>query len=212
MPDQIDQIVQHTRQYWFSDGINEMAFGGLSLLLGAYFGLQAWLPQNSALSQALIYGFMVFVIFSALLMRKLVNLLKHRITYPRTGYVAYQQPRRSRRLVNAAAALGLGALGSVLFASAPEAIAWIPAASGLMIGAVWLYVAFRTGLGRFYALGLFSALVGTAISLSGLSEDPGLAIYYGTFGAGMLISGCLALVAYLKNTRPIAAEDEEMPG
>jgi hypothetical protein len=210
MNQNIDKIMLQTRQYWYVDGIAELAFGVFSLLLGAYFGLQTSLPQDSMLGGILGIGFAGFVIFAALLMRWAVARLKQRLTFPRTGYVAYAAPKRSRRLLNAIVALGMAALVSILFARAPGSMAWIPAVSGLLIAVTWLYVGFRTGLGRFYALGVYSALAGGAISLSGMGEDPGLALYYAVLGVAMLVSGGWTLAAYLRHTQPPAGDELEI--
>ena len=48
MNNNLDQTIKRTRQYWYVDGLAEIAFGGLCLLLGLYFFARAASPSRSA--------------------------------------------------------------------------------------------------------------------------------------------------------------------
>ena len=83
MNEDLNHIVQRTRQYWFSDGIVELSIGGLFFILGFYFYLQSTLPVGSMLLISFQVGF-VFLLFGAIfLSRYLVSKLKSRLTTPR---------------------------------------------------------------------------------------------------------------------------------
>ena len=98
MKDSIDQVAQRARSYWYVDGLNEVAFGGLCLLLGIYFQFQDSLKNPSLPQQMLEAGLALFIIGIALMLHKLVNFLKERLTFPRSGYVSYRRPSTIRRL------------------------------------------------------------------------------------------------------------------
>ena len=88
MNDNIDHVVQRTRQYWFSDGIVELSVGSLFLLLGVYFYLQSTLPTGSLLLVGFQVGFVFLLVGAMFLSRYLVDKLKSRFIFPRTGYVS----------------------------------------------------------------------------------------------------------------------------
>jgi len=194
------QAVQHAQQYWYTDGIVELVMGGFFVLMGAYFGAQALLPQDSFVGSMLAPALLLMVVGGGFLGRRLIGKLKERLTYPRTGYVAYKQPDRKRRRVTALVALGMGMLISALIASSPASQRWIPAFSGLLIGVFWLIYAHRLGLARLYALAAVSTVCGVAITLAGFSEQIGLPLYYLILGLILLFSGGWTLWSYLRRT------------
>jgi hypothetical protein len=200
MNEQLQQLTRRTRQYWYIDGISELSFGGLCLLLALYFLSQALLPAESTLSSMLTTGFVLILVGAGLATRKLIHTLKSRLTYPRTGYVGYTHPNKNRRVLNMLVASFMGILIAALMAGAPISLEWIPGVSGLLFGAAWLYFGSRVGLVRFYLLAAFSALAGVSISLAHIPEDTGLAAYYALLGAAMLVSGGLTLWGYLRST------------
>jgi len=56
-------------------------------LLGLYFGVQGYLGENSLVSVILQISLTLIMIGGAFGVRWVVNILKARLTYPRTGYV-----------------------------------------------------------------------------------------------------------------------------
>ena len=60
----------------------------------------------------------------------------------------------------------------------------------------------KIGLPRFYAMALLSALLGIGISIAGLGDMLGLAVYYLATSLIMLLCGGFALYIYLRDTKP----------
>lgn len=205
----IQHIEKRTRRYWYMDGLAEIVMGGVSLILGAYFLLQAVLPEESLLSQLLNAGMALVIIGLVFLGRRIIAFAKERLTYPRTGYVSYKQPPANRRWIAAGAALVAAALAVLLSAKAPPVVAWVPLISGLLIGAALIYFSYKVSVGRIYVLAVLSLLLGLALGLSGLEELLGLAIYYAVMGLALLLSGGLALVSYLRLSGPIQEASDE---
>jgi hypothetical protein len=199
----IDQTMQRTKQYWYVDGLNEMSFGGICLVLAVYFFASTFLPAGSVIAEFLNMFFVLILVGSGLLANRVVNSLKARLTYPRTGFVAYRQATRSHRLVLAGVALLTSSLLASMLAASPRSLAWMPTITGLLMGAVWLLMGFRIGLVRFYLLALSSILIGSGVSIAGLENILGLAMYYSLMGLAMFLSGGLTLRSYLRHTHPI---------
>jgi hypothetical protein len=194
----INLAAKRTLQYWFVDGIVELVLGALLLLLALYFGVIAILPEDSNLGSLLLAALLLVLVVVGVVKQKLIGLLKERLTYPRTGYVAYPRQDKKRRGLTVLYTIGIGMLVAVLFASTPASLAWIPAVSGWLIGAYWLYQGHRLGLLRFYALAGISAVTGTAITLAGLGEARGLPLFYAVIGLASLVTGGFTLWAYLR--------------
>jgi hypothetical protein len=128
---------------------------------------------------------------------RLVNAVKARLTYPRTGFVAYPRKPSSRRLAQGVAGFILGsALAAIFTLHAREQLA--PAISGFLFALVWTALAYRMDILRFYALSVLSLVAGLGFALLGLSQELGLALFYGLMGFALLISGGLTLHTYLK--------------
>jgi hypothetical protein len=79
--------------YWFADGLPEIVFGFLLLIPGALVLLLETLHlhwQNRWLAPGFIEAYLFFYLLGCaiwFLYRPILNYLKVRITYPRTGYV-----------------------------------------------------------------------------------------------------------------------------
>jgi len=80
-----DRLIQRTKTYWYSDGLTEIGYTFVFLVLAAYFYGQATLPPDSLLFRILDIGFFLILILGILATRKLVIILKNKLTYPRTG-------------------------------------------------------------------------------------------------------------------------------
>ena len=209
MKDDINYHVQRTRQYWHVDGLAELVAGGIFILLGAYFFALATLPPSSLLNILLQAGFALIFIGSLLLGKRLVSALKARLTFPRTGFVAYRRANGRSRWISAGLALIMAALVAALVATAPASLAWMPAITGLVVAGVWLLFASRVGLPRFFLLAIASLSFGMGLSLARLGDIPGLAIYYPLMGFILLLSGGLTLRSYLKQAPAPQEEPDE---
>ena len=202
MSNNLDQTIQRTRQYWYVDGLAEIAFGGLCLFLGLYFFAKATLSSGSPIGFFLDIGFVLLVVGYGVLAGRILKALKMRLTYPRTGYVSYPRSKGKRRRTTFIIGIIIGALLGLTFVTAPASSNWIPAINGLIVGGAWLFVANKIGLPRFYAMALLSALLGIGISIAGLGDMLGLAVYYLATSLIILLCGGFALYIYLRDTKP----------
>ena len=89
-----------------------------------------------------------------------------------------------------------------MFALAPASLTWIPAIIGLIVGAAWLFVAYKVDITRFYLMALLSVFLGAGISLAGFGDILGLALFYAVMAFVLIISGGTTLYKYLRSTQP----------
>jgi len=203
MNEDLKTIERRPMRYFFNDGLTEIPTGLFFLLFGAYFFGQTVLPKDSALAHVLDVSFVLIIVFAGFLVGRVIGFLKNRITYPRTGYVAYKKKPASprRRRIAAIVAAVIAASLSVLMAAAPSVKLWLPALNGLFLGfAVHLFWR-RTGLPRMLILAAASVAIGAAVTLAGVADIKGISLYYALFGAAVTISGLLTFAGYWRRKR-----------
>lgn len=206
MDQDFEEIQKRTKRYWYTDGLHEIAFGFICLILSLYFLAQVLLPQDSLLANFLTAGFVLFLLGSGFLIRRSVGKIKERLTYPRTGYVSYPNPGAHQNLLAAVLGLLFAILLVTFFATHPASLAWMSAVSGLIFAAVLAAMGYRLGMSRFYLLAGTALIFGAIPTLTGMQEILGLATFYGLISLAIFVSGGLTLKSYLENTQP-AAED-----
>jgi hypothetical protein len=201
----IPSIERRVKRYWYTDGIGEIAGGGLFVMVGLYFGLQGYLGEDSLLTTVLQASLVLVIVGGTFAARWMVNLLKTRLTYPRTGYVEYRRSERNSRSQTILVALiGMGmAVSAVLIAYLLGSPDLVVAMTGIIIGFVLAIVVGRTsGSIRFYLLGMASFFLGLILSFSGMPQDIALAWYYALMGFVTIASGGFALGRFLRQNPP----------
>ncbi|HSJ85897.1 MAG TPA: hypothetical protein VK909_01730 [Anaerolineales bacterium] len=201
-------VEQRVRRYWYVDGIGELLGGGMFLLLALYFSVQQYFGDQSLVGVILQSSFALILIGGVVITRRLINALKARITYPRTGYVEYEQKNEiQRRLLAIVVATTVGVV-SVLITRRITQIDALVAISGVLVAIVLLVKQGWTAkVMRFYFLSLIAVILGIALSMSGLPRGYNLGAFYGLMGTAFVISGALTLVRYLREN-PLPAENQ----
>jgi len=210
MKDDFAEVEQRIKRYWFSDGIGELAGGGMFLLLAAYFGIPQFLGENNLLSVILQSSLVLVMVAGIFVVRWLVTVLKTRLTYPRTGYVEYRVDKKHAiriRTLAMAFAMVIAFL-MVLLARSIQIVDSTVLVTGVVVGVVFVILRGKSyGVQRFYLLGAISVVIGIALSFSGLPNGYSLAAFYGLMGLGVMISGGWVLFRYLKNN-PLPTEGD----
>jgi len=207
----IEKIEKRTVQSFFDDGLFEIAVGFIFLLIGGYFFAQSAAPKGSRLEDALSMLFILVIVSSGFFVNRVVRFLKRRITYPRTGYIAFKKKERSpgRRAAAGLAGAIIGASLAVLYGLSPSTEMLLPALNGLLFGAAVFFIAHRIGLARFYALSASAAIIGVAIAVARVEEGKGFSYFYLLFGIAVFVSGLATLIIYLRRfPRPTAGASE----
>jgi len=188
--------------YWFVDGVAEIAGGTAILICGAllYAAVATGIEQLGTLSLLVLIG--AFPV-TAWIVRK----VKERITYPRTGYVAYPPPSRARRIV--AAAVGFLAAGLIAPINAYVGggkVSTVVLAFGLLVGAFTALRAWRTGAPRFYVVAAALVVVSGILATNGVGIEDGIGLMLLIYGATLVTTGVWALARYLRaNDKPEGA-------
>jgi hypothetical protein len=210
MNDKLSDIEGRVKLYWYTDGLAELLTGGMFILLGVYFWVQRYPGENSSMSVFLQVGLVLLMMAGAISVSWLVNTLKTRLTYPRTGFVEYrldESDARQRRYVVVTVAMIMLIVSMILFKYIPGFDSMV-LIIGVLAGVVFLMLRGKSSGGkRLLVLGLFSILVGIGLSLSGLSEIYRLASFFGLFGVASLVSGGLVLRRYF-NQNPMRVEQQ----
>lgn len=214
MSDLPERAIRRTRSYWYIDGLAEINFGFLLILLGLKFFVQTSTPPGSKLENLLNYGFLVIVIGFVFTTSWLVRVAKERFTYPRTGFISYRRKPMDLRawvftVLIALASILVGSVLYALFQVWQSALDWLPIFQGFFGVAIFLPLAYLNGLRRFYLLAAFSALLGILFALVEVTGWSLMVLYYGLFGGGLVVSGGITLWTYMTQTSTTQEESNE---
>lgn len=201
----VDDIMRKTKSYWYEDGLAEI-LAGLFFTVISLLLLADWAsPPDSPLGWIWTPGFMAVTLVWIAGGRRVIGWLKERITYPRTGYVAYHQQRRSAVLPRAVMAGVIGAAVSLVMVGAlmyrQEIVRLVPLVMGVGICILLMRVAGEVGVPRFYALAGLSLLIGAALALYTADMGLSVALFYLALGLAVVAGGVVALWRYLHGAR-----------
>lgn len=206
---------KRTLRYWTEDGLPDL-YIGLGFIL--YAALTWWSARSDS---NWVEGFRsIFLIVLILGGRFLVEKIKMRLTYPRTGYLAYPQPPRHELALRILLGMFIaGTLAFIIFYTLSTqgetaGITLINILLPILFGGILAAIAHRQGNLRYGIYAVIAILSGLAALPFAQSLPPAdqNAVHNGAVmlvitGAGMLIGGALTLVQYL-NRHPLPQEDE----
>ena len=208
MNDPIKQAERQIQRYWYVDGLSEIAAGGVILVIALYYAILGWAAPADPSGWLMTVGQLVVLVGSAVLARAIVQALKERITYPRTGYVALRRGSTPKRILIAIVAAMLAivfALAITLANSGLVGHLLMPIFPGLFIA----YLGYTNGQRRFYPLAIYTLVISVASTYLGLGSLFDSALYFVFFGLGWVVSGAWGLRSYLASTHPPSAEGED---
>jgi hypothetical protein len=200
---------KRTRQYWWIDGLAEIAFGLQLGLLTVYHILTQYF---SSLGWGIMAAFLgiVFILVGFLAINKGLLWVKERITFPRTGYVRYPNKRATSRKRRIIIAIGIGSITSILVNLA--LVYSGPAAQWTVIAMIMtsclIYVAYFTGVSRYYAIAMMAFLWGLGMNWMPSSAGSLYVWFFGRLGCIFILTGLTVFVRYLRRY-PILEGDED---
>lgn len=182
-------------QYWFADGLVELGFSAIGMLLAVYFFILQILPSS-------LGGFAIlflFVFIAAYGLRKLMLIYRERNTYPRTGFVEPKKGHQDRRLFIVAVGFMILLLGMMIFTihRGSQSISWMPAIGGIIFAFIYALTGYRTKLVRFYFLAGFCLILGFLLAFIGLGDLWGTALLSFITGLILLCFGIITRATYL---------------
>jgi hypothetical protein len=200
-------------QYELADGTFELLFAALFLLLAGILCAQAVAPAS--LWSDLLAGPGLIVVFpgAAFLLDRLARRFRERVTWPRTGYLARRTPPEAspalrRAILVLVPVLTLAALSlvavyrHVLFpAGGADTGGRLPVFTlffSLILAGLWIVLAWRLGLPRFYLAAVLSLAIGSGLFLARLEDMTGMAALCAAMALVLGGSGLVVLLGYLR--------------
>jgi hypothetical protein len=207
----VDDLMRRTKSYWYEDGLVEI-LSGLFFLAVALLLLAEWAaPPESPLKWIVAPAFAVVTVVWILVARRVIAWLKERITYPRTGYVAYKQQRKGSAAARAVAGgvIGAGvALALVVSLMYRQDIArLIPLIMGGGVALLLFRIGGEVGVIRLYVLAVWSLLAGAALAWLTSEMSLSIGLYYLLLGLAILLGGALTMIRYLRAAPLEASHD-----
>ena len=212
MENKLLDVEGRVKGYWYSDGIADISVGAMFLMLGLFFGVQGYFGEGSKVAVILQVSMLLVMVGGIFGVQWLVNTLKARLTYPRTGYVEYRTKDKEsdiRRFVLIAVALALLVALTFLRDFIRELDSMV-LVSGILVGVVFIALRGKsTGVTRFYVLGGIAIILGVGLSMGNLSQLYNLALFYGLEGFLLMVTGGFVLRRYInENPMPMDNENE----
>ena len=200
MNDNLSDVEQRVKRYWFVDGFGELiGGGGMCLILAVYFAAQQYLGDDSLMGGLLQVSLALVLIGGSFFVRRVINAAKLRVTYPRTGYVEYSTPR-DKILANVLSAVVamIMAMTFIFIVRQFNRIDAMVAVTGAVMGII-LFVkqVWTAKVKRFYILSVAALMYGAVLSVSGFPRGYNLALFYALMSLSFVISGGLTLKKYL---------------
>jgi len=198
-------------QYWYVDGVSEIGTGIVVILMGCFNLVMLLLPKSTWTAWLLGLGQPLLILAAFLIMSRLIQAFKERVTYPRTGYVVYIKPKGNARITRAIL-VGTVAAGISILVTLIDGMLnkqFVPLFASALLCLALVIFAWNYGVKRFYLLGVYVLLLGAAFAVIHLPEGFAYVWMFIFFGAGWVLTGTTALVHYLRTTQSADTEDLE---
>jgi hypothetical protein len=213
MKDDSYTVEQRIKRYWYEDGFGELVGGGLMcLILAVYFAAQEYFGDESLFGSLLQVSLVLVLLGGIFLARRLINVFKLKVTYPRTGYVEYSSLQNQRWMNALSAIIGmLLAMTFVFIVRQFNRIDALVALTGVLMGLVLFIKQILTArVKRFYILSAAAVLYGVALSVSEFPRGYNLGLFYALMSISFAVSGGLTLKRYLnENPLPTGMGNEQ---
>ena len=201
MKDNVSDVEQRVKRYWYVDGFGELVGGGgMCLILAVYFSAQQYLGDDSLISGLLQASLVLVLLGGMFLVRRLISAAKLRVTYPRTGYVEYRASEQNRLVTGILSGVVgmIMAMTFIFIVRQFNKIDAMVAVSGVVMGIILLVKQVWTvKVKRFYILSAMALIYGAVLSVSGFPRGYNLGLFYALMSLSFVISGGLTLKKYL---------------
>ena len=209
MDTNVKSLQRKALQYWWIDGLAELAFSLEMIIISLYFVLLQQIHSETWTVIAASIGMPVVFLATFFSAGKLVLYVKEKITFPRTGYVRYPKRKsisRKRRLIvggviAAVTVIAVNLSRELLGVNAQ----WIVTTLIMMMGMV--YIGYLVGVYRYYVLGLLTFIWGITMIWLTIPQGYEYAWLFGAIGLFYLVSGGVVLIRYLSRYPSIEGED-----
>ncbi len=199
---QLERIHRQAQRYCYEDGFVEMSLGGIFIATSVGIALIESLEGEAARIASLLMLTLMFVASNTF--PKVVQSLKERITYLRTGYVSYSQSKRGGLWLEIGVALGVILLAIFV----PDFLKDNPSIFyGLVLAISIGMIAYQIGLGRMYIGAVVAIGMGILLAIGDASAVISSMAPFAAGGLTLVITGLLALRNYLQANPQEASSD-----
>jgi len=197
-------------QYWVVDGVSELLVGFVFLLTAIIYYVQASTP-GTLLSKILAIASVILVCGVGFGGRWMIQRIKERTTYPRTGFVTYKINWKDKENIVIAIVITALILAYALITTVMDTklTYWGPIFCGVIMGILMFQAGYRLGQPRFYFLAFLAVVIGFVLVLNGLRNEFNLLLFIGLNGLLLLASGGLTFWKYLRSHHSPEAPDEQ---
>lgn len=193
----LDDLARRPIRYWNADGLPELMMGLLWILWGGAWQIGQVLPRGGAwrLYTLLVPALLVLTAVAATWATKKV---KARITFPRTGYVAWKEPTGGERLATAGIAMVAAALlAAVVVRSRAAGLEHVAAPSmGVLLSLSFLVASLRQRAPHLLALAGVALTLGLALGALKIGWSAAYWLLI-ALGAAAVVIGGLRLKSFL---------------
>lgn len=200
-PIDIRQLERNVYRDYFQDGLPDVLIGAFFLFLGVS------LPGGSMAPLA---------VFPILLFAPVLEALKKRFVYPRTGYVELRKgdPRPLPQFILGALILGLAVLVTLLLSMGiigkpAQWYRWMPIMFGIWLAGIFLGLALRVRLARYHVVAGVALIGGPVCAFLPLERklEP-LGLFLAMVGFVLLAWGVGAFLRFLRRY-PVQVEEAD---
>jgi hypothetical protein len=201
----------HILQYQHIDGTFELAYGGAALLMAACFYAGSRFAISGSFLSTNILPFLPLVAFvaGAYIFDALAKRFKRNITYQRTGFIEYQKPQPLKRSSRLVVWIGVPLLTIfvLLFVLLNRSKFQTEGSTyeffltpfiGLIFTGLWIIIAWKTALPRFYLTAIVSLLASAWALVNGIEQNSAMAVLLGAMGLALCFTGGTTLQRYLR--------------
>ncbi len=193
MKQQIDlkKIEQKAFSQSQQDGLMELVMGICLLAM-----------STRLLSRVLIGMFPIAIV----LFGPVLNALRNRFTYPRTGYVKLVEDKPKDAIAGIALVIliviALLAVSFILFADVRDFglwMKWVPLWAGIMLAIMFVSLVAKSPAARYYIFAVYSFVVGLLLSILRFAEvETGTLLYFLAMGAFLTPFGLVLFIRFLQ--------------
>ena len=141
-----------------------------------------------------------------LLFRPVLNAMRKRFTYPRTGYVKLVEDKPKDAIAGIALitliVIAVLAVAFILFADVGDFglwLKWVPVWAGVVLAIMFISLAAKSGTIRYYIFALWSVLYGLVLSILNFEPiETGTLLYFLAMGALLTPSGLVIFIRFLR--------------
>ncbi|PKO05450.1 MAG: hypothetical protein CVU41_12530 [Chloroflexi bacterium HGW-Chloroflexi-3] len=186
-------------QYWFIDGLAELAAG----LIGIFLAVLFWVWHQVFTWRWSLPVILVAAFAVSFGLRLIIQRIKVRSTYPLTGYVSPFSGLESKWSVVILIAFSLVLLGlNYLFSTqGSQGLIWSPGLAGIIFTFIFVWTGATTKLKRFFILAIISLILGLILVLLKLDYFQGVSVLTEIVGLVLLVQGYQVRKIYLQQSQ-----------